>query len=125
MDKSNEEYSSYVDLKTKLEKAIFCINESKRAQDLVAKYLKKSNSNDSSSSKSVSKKVQTLKKYKDRFSLQLYKSFGWTQNEIDDEEFNKIESNYCGLENALRSYFNDLNSFLTNLKVKIIKFSHI
>ncbi|RNA21157.1 dynamin-binding -like, partial [Brachionus plicatilis] len=116
LEKSDEEYLSYMELRDKMSKALDFINEYKRAQDLVAKYLNKPSVSNDLGSHSFTKKVQTFKKLKDRLSLQIYQSFGWTNLQINDEEFDKVESEYRNLENTLRNYFNDLNSFSVNLK---------
>lgn len=112
METSNEEYSSYIELRYRMSTALDYINEYKRAQDLVAKYLNRPNStNDTNSSFSLSKKVQTFKKLKDRLSLQLYKSFGWDQYQVFDEQFDKVESNYRYIENILRNHLENLKAF--------------
>lgn len=118
METSSDEYSSYMELRSRMSAALDYINEYKRAQDLVAKYLNRPNfSTDTSSSFSLSKKVQTFKKLKDRLSLQLYKSFGWDQYQVFDEEFDKVEMNYRHLENILKNNLENLKTFSNNFAV--------
>lgn len=120
MEETDEEYRNLVQLQSQLSSMLEYINDYKRSQDLIAKYLNKPSIIESIPPTSISKKVKTFKKLTGRFSFQISNVLGWTNQQVFDENFSNVETNYRFIEKVLKNYFDDLNSFSTYLAVILL-----
>lgn len=124
-DNTEQEHCDYTDLKEALEvftKMLNFINEYKRRKDLVSKYL--SASNEELTITDMIKKInfKTIKKKTTRISVQFSNLLGIYNQQIVDESFYRIETNFRIVEKLLRTFFSNLNEYLACIKVISVHF---
>lgn len=93
------------------------INEYKRRKDLVAKYLTSDQAEISWSEWMKKINMRTLKKKSGRISHKFSTALGLFNPLIVDRNFDKEEANFRFSEKIVKSFHEDINSFLSHLEV--------
>ena len=107
------------DLAKSLTNMLEFINEYKRRKDLVSKYLTNDHAELSWSEWMKKINMRTLKKKSNRLTHQINSFFGICNPLIVDTEFDKEEAKFRLTEKAIKSFQEDVEYYLRNLRVKI------